>query len=278
MTTYASPTIGVVGLGFVGQAMLQSFTLKGVDVIVYDKYKNGGMGSLGDCLKCAWILVAVPTVFDSVLGHYDTSSLEETCAFLSEHQYTGGIIIKCTVEPGTTSRLGQKYSHLQLIHNPEFLTARTAFEDFHNQKHIVLGLTPNVSEDLKSRVTQWYQTCYPLAQMSICTSLESESMKIFCNCFYAVKVQFFTELYMLCQKNGANFNVIRDLMLKNGWINPMHTIIPGPDGQISYGGYCFPKDTRALDRYMTEMSVPHELLGHTIKERDTMRTDHDNCK
>ena len=39
-------------------------------------------------------------------------------------------------------------------------------------------------------------------------------------------------------------------MLKNGWINPMHTTVPGPDGQLSYGGFCFPKDTNALLQFM----------------------------
>ena len=55
-----------------------------------------------------------------------------------------------------------------------------------------------------------------------------------------------------------------DMMIKNNWINPMHTTIPGPDGQISYGGLCFPKDTNALLKYMEKMNTPHEVLEGTI--------------
>ena len=40
------------------------------------------------------------------------------------------------------------------------------------------------------------------------------------------------------------------MMLKNEWINPMHTNVPGSDGSLGYGGACFPKDTNALYRYM----------------------------
>ena len=40
------------------------------------------------------------------------------------------------------------------------------------------------------------------------------------------------------------------MMIGNGNINPDHTSVPGPDGNISYGGYCFPKDTNALNEYM----------------------------
>ena len=40
-------------------------------------------------------------------------------------------------------------------------------------------------------------------------------------------------------------------------INNMHTNIPGPDGQISYGGLCFPKDTNALLKYMIKNETQH---------------------
>jgi len=68
------------------------------------------------------------------------------------------------------------------------------------------------------------------------------------------------------------------MMLKNKWINPMHTNIPGPDGNISFGGACFPKDTRALNAYMEKLNVPNAILKNTIEERNTMREDNNNCK
>ena len=164
-----------------------------------------------------------------------------------------------------------------MIHNPEFLTARTAFEDFHNQKHIVLGKSENCSEENLMKVYNFYKENYD-AEISLCTSTEAESMKIYVNCFYATKIQFFNEIYLLCQKIGSNYEVIKDLMLKNGWINPMHTDVPGPDGLLSYGGLCFPKDTNALLQTMKLNDVPCKVLEATIKERNLMRDDHDNVK
>ena len=102
-------------------------------------------------------------------------------------------------------------------------------------------------------------------------------MKLYINCFYSVKIQFFTELYSLCEKNGSDFSTIKNLMLKNNWINPMHTNIPGPDGEISYGGLCFPKDTNALNKYMLREGTPNKVLEATISERNIMRKDNDNC-
>jgi UDP-glucose 6-dehydrogenase len=53
----------------------------------------------------------------------------------------------------------------------------------------------------------------------------------------------------------------------------MHTTVPGTDGKLSYGGYCFPKDTNALMQYMKKLNVPHKVLQATIEERNEMRND-----
>lgn len=271
--------IGISGLGFVGNSMFQSFKLKGleenVNLFGYDKFKNGGVGEFEDLLKCNIIFLALPTVYNYQLGEYDKRPIIETLELLEKEEYSGLIVIKSTVEPETTNKLSLQFKTLKLIHNPEFLTARTAFEDFHNQKHIVLGKGLNVNN--MDILIDFYQKYYPDAEISVSTALESESMKNFVNCFYSVKVQFFTELYCLCQKNGCDYNIVKEMMLKNGWINPMHTNVPGPDGQLSYGGLCFPKDTNALLKYMEKQNTPHQVLTSCVKERNEMRYDHDNC-
>ena len=264
--------ISIIGLGFVGNAIYESFKKKGIqNIFVYDKYKNGGVGLLKSCLKADIIFLALPTLYNNITNEYDKTSIYETCDYLTENLYDGVIIIKSTVEPETTDKLSEKYQNLHFIHNPEFLTARTALEDFHNQKHIVLGKGITCSNEKFNLVKDFYSKHYSDAKISECTSLESESMKIFCNSFYAVKVQFFTELYLLCQNNGCNFDTVKNMMLDNNWINPMHTTIPGPDGNISYGGACFPKDTEALNSYMEKLNLPNAVLKNTIKERNTMR-------
>jgi len=269
--------IGIIGLGFVGNSMLESFKLLGVKVTGYDKFKNGGIGSFEEMLNQDILFLALPTPYSEVLKKYNYGPIEETLALLKENNYQGICVLKSTVQPEITFSLEEKYG-LPLIHNPEFLTARTAFEDFHHQKHIVLGRGNLVSEEQYQLVKSFYQLYYPQADISECSALESESMKIFCNSFYALKVQFFTELYCLTHKNKSDYNKIKEMMLKNNWINPMHTTIPGPDGQISYGGLCFPKDTNALQKYMEEKEVPNKVLLGCIEERNEMRYDHDNIE
>lgn len=261
----------IVGLGFVGNAMYTSFKNKGINVYGYDKYKDGGIGKIDDILNSDIIFLALPTLYDEEKGEYDKTAIYECCDYLSYHKYEGIIIIKSTIEPETTDKLCDKYKKLKFIHNPEFLTARTAYEDFHNQTHIVLGQSKNCSLEDLEKVIKFYKEHYDKAEISTCSSIESESMKIFCNSFYAIKVQFFTELYMLTKTNNSNYEKILEMMLKNNWINPMHTQIPGPDGLISYGGCCFPKDTNALNKYMEKQNSPNEIISSCIKERDEMR-------
>ncbi len=264
--------VGIIGLGFVGSAIYRSFDIKKIDLVSYDKFKNGGIGTFEECLSADLLFLALPTLYSHELNEYDKSSVHEICQSLHDNKYDGIVIIKSTVEPGTTDALYEQYK-LNFIHNPEFLTARTAFEDFHNQKHIVLGKNKNCSDDKCRIVGEFFNRHYPDAEVSYCSSLESESMKIFVNSYYSVKIQFFNELYLLCQNNGSDYNIIKKLMLKNGWINPMHTDVPGPDGKLSYGGACFPKDTSALNSYMEKIKSPNEVLKATISQRNKYRSD-----
>lgn len=220
--------------------------------------------------------MALPTMYNETTGSYDKKPIIECCEYLETFGYSGLIVIKSTVEPETTHNLSTKFKKLSFVHNPEFLTARTAYEDFHNQTHIVIGQGNNCSNSKLELIRTFYSTYYPNAEISVCTSLESESMKIFCNSFYAVKVQFFTELFLLTKSNGSDYDKIVSMMLKNNWINSMHTQVPGPDGQASYGGLCFPKDTNALNKYMERTNSANGVLEACIKERNKMRNDNDN--
>ena len=263
--------IGIIGLGFVGSAMYKSFKEKGLNVYGYDKYKESD--SFDKCLECSLLFLCLPTQFNESTNSYDKSCIDEVCTLLGN--YNGLVVIKSTVEPLTTENLSNKYP-LKFIHNPEFLTARTAFEDFNNQTHIVLGKSSIINDDDIELLKTFYRTNFPKAEISVCSCTESESMKIYLNCFYSVKIQFFNELYLLSNKMNCDYNIIKDLMLKNNWINPMHTNVPGPDGLLSYGGYCFPKDTNALLNHMKRLDTPHMVLQATVNERNSMREDKTN--
>jgi UDPglucose 6-dehydrogenase len=275
--------IGIIGLGFVGSAIYSSFKKLSINVYGFDKYKKDdntntvGIGTFEEVILCNIIFLCLPTPYDSKLQEYDKSAIYSTCEEMYNLGYTGIIIIKSTIEIGTISLLESKYP-LNYIHNPEFLTARTAEEDFHNQSHIVIGCGSIIKEEQINQIIDFYSNYYKNALISRCLASESESMKLFCNCFYSVKIQFFNELYLLCKKLNIDYDTVKNLMLANNWINPMHTNVPGPDGQLSYGGLCFPKDTNALNELMKKLETPNAVMDAVINERNIMRPDSDNCK
>ena len=259
--------ISLIGRGFVGDALYRSFASRGVIVKSYDKYKN--IGSLKSVLDSEILFLCLPTPFVKGSG-FDKSALIQTCTNLYEQKYDGLVVVKSTVEPGTTKQIGVEFG-LNIAHNPEFLTARTNYEDFDSQKHIVIGKT--LDSEYFDKLVVLYSSLYPEAKVSICSSDESECMKIFLNAFYASKVQFFNELYLLSNKIDVSYDKVKGLMLLNDWINPAHTDVPGPDGQISYGGACFPKDTMALEEFMKKSKTLHGVLSAVIDERNSIRDD-----
>jgi nucleotide sugar dehydrogenase len=264
-------SVGLIGKGFVGTALLESFTKRGETVVVYDKYLE--LGNIESVSQQEIVFFCLPTPFVSGFG-YDLSPIIENLKALRNVGFMGLAVIKSTVEPGTCTKLEKQFG-ITIVHNPEFLTERTAYEDFDSQTHIVIGSTQRQGSDYirvhYSKLSELYKVLYPAAEISLCTAEESEAMKLMCNNFYAMKVQIFNEFNMLCQRTGADYDRVKELMLKNNWINPMHTNVPGPDGKFSYGGHCFPKDTKALNHLMKTLGTPYKVLEACIDERDEMR-------
>ena len=134
--------IGIVGQCFVGTAVrigLQDF----YDIETYDKFCTEA--SSCDCIsdlvnKTNTIFICVPTpmrkdgscdttIVESVISEINTISMEDKI-----------VIIKSTVPPGTTERLNNnRYSNLQVVFNPEFLTEANSINDFKNQNRIIVG-------------------------------------------------------------------------------------------------------------------------------------------
>ena len=264
--------IGIIGVGFVGGAIFKSFKEKHIHVVAYDKYKQDDpdlVGSLEECLKTKLLFLCLPTQYSIEKADYDLVPIQETMSLLNEKNYKGLIIIKSTVTPQTTTSFNELYPELNICHNPEFLKANNAFNDFHNQDHIVIGSSKKCEGiDL---LYIFYNQYYPEASISKCSSDESESVKLFINSFYASKIQLFNEYYMLCEKININYDHIKEIMFKNKRINVCDTNVPGPDGQLSYGGACFPKDTNALSMFMERKGTLNHVIKAVIKERNEIR-------
>ena len=197
---------------------------------------------------------------------YDIKEILSICSKFSENKFNGILLLKSTVEPLTTDKLMNKYN-LNIVHNPEFLSEKTASQDFKNTKHVVLG-----GDKLHTKIVKnFYNRIFNNIDYTMISSTESELMKLAVNNFYATKIQFFNEIYLLCDKLKISFENVKKSMLKNGWISEFHTNVPGNDGKLSYGGMCFPKDTEAFLSFIKKNSEYYKLIEATVLERNMLR-------
>ena len=264
-------SLGVVGLGFVGNAVYTSFSDLGANIKGYDV--KGGPNTFEETIRDSEIIflcLPAPTVES---GNVDYS-IYETVLKESKEIIDNSIIrsrgrifcLKGTLPPGTCEALNKKYE-LNIINNVEFLTARTAIEDFKTQSQIVLGgCKPDVDF-----VAAMYSAYFPDSSITKCTSTTAEMIKYTCNVFYATKISFFNEIYKMCEHLNINYNEVMTGCLKNGWINPTHTLVPGTDGDFGYGGMCFPKDIKALAKFFSDKDIVCDTMKGAIKTNKKVR-------
>jgi UDPglucose 6-dehydrogenase len=134
---------------------------------------------------------------------------------------------------------------VDIIHNPEFLTERNALADFENQQEIVIG--SDVADDLK--VTELYRKHFPNSPIMETSTTTAELIKYAHNCFLATKVTFWNEMYLASKKCKAIFADVTEHLVATGKVGETHNRVPGPDGQLGFGGACFPKDTAAFAQW-----------------------------
>ena len=80
--------IGVCGIGVVGSAIANCFEKRKIPIELYDKYKNGGIGTKESLLSTDIIFLCLPTLYSESKKEYDKSSLYVVCTYLSKNKYT----------------------------------------------------------------------------------------------------------------------------------------------------------------------------------------------
>lgn len=242
--------IGIIGCGVIGGALkkwLEDNTKH--KIYVSDPYK--GYNDDVSCCDVFFVQIHIPTEAD---GTQNLFVLEEIISKLPDKP----IFIRTTILPGTSDRLSKKLNH-HVYFMPEFLTERTSVSDFKIQPMVFTAETEILKE------------VFPNKKYVEMSSLEAEITKYAHNVFGALKVTYFNAIYDYCSKLGADYNKVHKGCLLSGYINDMHTQVPGPDGKFGYGGKCFPKDVNALTA-ATKGFLLHDLLAPIAKLNDTFRS------
>ena len=264
--------IGIVGQGYVGTAIKIGFESY-YDLETYDKYsEEKSTMQLADMVEsCEVIFVCVPTPMDKD-GSCHTGIVEEVISEINQYSNKSQIVvIKSTVSPGTTERMNKKYKKVSVIFNPEFLTEANFIEDFKNQTRIILGGTRKGTNKLR----QVYSKVFPKAHIIKTHSTIAELVKYMTNSYLATKVSFANEMYEICEKFDMDYDKVVEYATLDERLGVTHWSVPGPDGELGYGGHCLPKDINALISVAHELGINTEVLEAVVETNDRVREDRD---
>jgi len=261
--------IGIIGKGFVGNAVFQMFK-NHFDVLTYDLNKDKCNSTFDELsLKCKTIFVCLPTPMNKD-GSCNTSIVEKVLIELNQRGFHN-IIIKSTVPPGTTKKWNERFSDLEIIFNPEFLTERNAVKDYENQKRIILG----GPRPTTTKVKQIFSKVFPNAHIIKTDSTHAEMVKYLTNTFLATKVSFANEIYQICNKLDIDYDKVIEYATMDDRLGNSHWQVPGHDGDFGFGGHCFPKDLNALIQVAHELDVLPMVLMTTNYKNEEVRKNKD---
>lgn len=267
--------IGIVGCGFVGKAVVKGFS-QYADIKVYDVDEKKATHSLEETINSDFVFVCLPTPMVSAEGGKANLTILEN-AFkeinrIKNRRDLSVFIIKSTVPIGTTKRLSQLYPDLNIVHCPEFLTARSAIIDFICPSRNIVGAD---NELVALSVKQLLEKRFPGTPCYVMSSEESETVKYMANCFFATKVMFFNEMRLFIDKKGLSWDKILAGVISDGRIGKSHYEVPGFDGDYGFGGTCFPKDINSLIALMEEDGINPLVLKAVWEQNKRVRKNWD---
>lgn len=286
--------IAIVGTGYVGLVSGICFAEMGVDVTCVDidqkkveALRRGevpiyepGLGDmlkrnaaahrlhfttrLEDCLdevEMVFVAVGTPPAED---GSADLSAVMAVArTFARAVNRRTILVIKSTVPVGTSQKVRAVIEEelsargvavpYEVASNPEFLKEGAAIKDFMSPDRVVVGVE---SEWAKQLMTQLYRPFLINNFRVIFMDIPSAEMtKYAANAMLATRISFMNDIANLCEKVGADVNLVRKGIGTDARIGSKF-LYPG----CGYGGSCFPKDIKALIHTGEEVGYPMRVL------------------
>lgn len=255
--------IGIIGYGYVGEAIAQSIILPFQSVII-DPLK-GYTATYQEIKKeCPCVFICVPSP-QGTDGRCDTSIVEDV--FNNLKGYRGVIISKVTAPPEFYESWSEQLPNL--VYVPEFLRAESHMTDFSRTEWIIVGGTVSAYQREAIRILKQLQP--EIKHVELCGIGEAAFVKYAVNTFLATKVVFMNELEQLAQTHNYDWKQLAYLIKMDRRIGDSHTQVPGPDGHYGFGGACFPKDTEALLKYAEDRGINLNTLGVAVKKNTLLR-------
>ncbi len=180
------------------------------------------------------------------------------------------IVDKSTVPVGTADKVKKAIAanatcEFDVVSNPEFLREGFAVDDFLKPDRVVIGSgSERASKIMEELYRPYVRQGNPIVFMD---EKSAELTKYAANAFLATKITFMNEIANLCEKLGANVDMVRIGIGSDERIGKRF-LFPG----IGYGGSCFPKDVQALAQSAAEVNYDFSMLTAVMKVNENQKT------
>ncbi len=168
------------------------------------------------------------------------------------------IVDKSTVPVGTADKVTEIIKsktniEFDVVSNPEFLKQGAAVDDFLKPDRVIIGSNSKKATDIMQELyAPFLRTGNPVIVMDV---KSAEMTKYASNSFLAVKISYANEIANICEKVGADAEMVRIGMCSDKRIGTQF-LFPG----LGYGGSCFPKDVKALIKTAKDFNCDSSLL------------------
>lgn len=180
------------------------------------------------------------------------------------------IVDKSTVPVGTADKVKDaiaKHAKVEfdVVSNPEFLREGVAVEDFMKPDRVVIGSSSDRAKKVMGDLyAPFVRQGNPVIFMD---EKSAELTKYAANSFLATKISFMNEIAQLCERLGADVDMVRRGIGSDDRIGKRF-LFPG----IGYGGSCFPKDVQALIKSSEEVDYDFQILKSVEKVNEMQKT------
>lgn len=205
-------------------------------------------------------------------GAVDLSQVDGAAREVAEAMDGYSVIVqKSTVPVGTARRIRSVIEEqlprpvdFDVVSNPEFLREGSAVEDFMRPNRAVVGVD---SERAMGVMRSIYAPLYLIRTPIVETTPETaEFIKYASNAFLATKISYVNEIADLCEKVGADIQVVAYAMGLDRRIGPKFL-----HAGVGFGGSCFPKDTKALVRMAKQAGTGAKIVSAAIEVNELAR-------
>ena len=274
--------IGIIGSrGVVGTATTEVFRAVH-EIYPYDKYKspdNTEKNFEDLASKSEVVFVCVPTPMKPS-GEMDYSAIFNSLNGLKDKTEKVGrnpseilVTIRSTATSGTTDKFAEQYP-FRFAFNPEFLTEKNASEDMKNTDRVVIGVEDKESEN---KLLSVYKPLFPNANYIIVNRKTAEMIKYTANVILTGQIAIANEIYQICKHAGVDYDTVKQAILLDKRIG-RNINVPGHDGDLGFGGKCFPKDLNALIYLARECGYRPHLLEEMWSLNERVRKNRDWIK